>query len=85
MRALVAVSAVGHRALRACWGTYLVQLLSPEVQRRQPAAASAKVAGAAAATARQGPGSGGRPPRAASVRALDQPARLLPAAPHLGL
>ena len=40
MRALVVVSAVGHRALRAWWGTYLVQLISPEVRRRQPAAAS---------------------------------------------
>ena len=40
MRALVAVSVVGHLALRAWWGTYLVQLISPEVRRRQPAAAS---------------------------------------------
>ena len=40
-RALVAFSAAGHLALRAWWGTYLVQLISPEVRRRQPAAAPA--------------------------------------------
>lgn len=76
MRALVAVSAVGHRALRACWGTYLVQLISPEVQRRQPAAASQpRWQGQRRRQQERGPGLRWAPSAGSRIRPCARPAR----------
>lgn len=73
---LVAFSAAGHQALRARWGTYLVQLISPEVRRRQPAAASApKWQGQRRRQQERGPGLRWAPSAGSRIRPCARAAR----------